>query len=430
MTPNHLHHHHHRLISLTKLLASHVNHSRHHKALHLFRRLLSDPTLSLDPFVYPLALKSLSFLHLHPLLSLSLSLQSHLTKLGLLSNPFISSSLLKCLPLHFAQQLFDELPHKNVVVHNTMISILALDNISAALRLLDFLPVPPTASSFNPILSRLPPAESLRFYHRAMSPSGVRPTLVTLLALLRAVSGGAEVSRLVDEVFGFAVRRSMDLNAQLHSGIIDAYGRCGDLGNACRVFDWGGGERDVVVWSSLLSAYAINGRVEDAINVFERMAGREGIRPDGVAFLGVFKACSHAGWADAAREYFRRMREDYGVVPSAEHYACLVDVLGRAGRLREAYEVIKGMPMGRASAKAWGALLGACRKHGEVGLAEVAGRVLFEIEPENSRNYVALASVYAGAGRFAEAEGVRREMVERGMKRTPGSSWVVSQKNL
>ncbi|KAK1288135.1 putative pentatricopeptide repeat-containing protein [Acorus calamus] len=279
-----------------------------------------------------------------------------------------------------------------------MISILALDNIPAALRLLDSLPVPPTASSFNPILSALPPAESLRFHRPAMSPSGVRPTLVTLLALIRVISGGAEVSRLVDEVFGFTVRRSMDLNAQLHSGVIDEYGRCGDLGNARRVFDWGGGERDVVVWSSLLSAYAINGRAKDALHVFERMAGEEGIRPDGVTFLGVFKACSHAGWADAAPEYFRRMREDYGVAPSAEHYACLIDVLERVGRLCEAYE------------------------HGEVGLAEVAGRVLFEIEPENSRNYVALASVYAGAGRFAEAEGVRREMVERGMKRTPGSS--------
>ncbi|KAK1288140.1 putative pentatricopeptide repeat-containing protein [Acorus calamus] len=353
MTPNH---HHHRLISLTKLLASHVNHSRHHKALHLFRRLLSDPNLSLDPFVYPLALKSLSFLHLHPLLSLSL--QSHLTKLGLLSYPFISSSLLKCLPLHNAQQLFDELPHKN----------------------------------------------SLRFYRRAMSPSGVRPTLITLLALLRAISGGAEVLRLVDEVLGFAVRRSMDLNAQLHSGIIDAYGRCGDLGNVRRVFDWGDGERDVMVWSSLLSAYAINGCTKDALHVFEQMAGEEGIRPDGVAFLGVFKAT----WG--------------GRTP-------LASILGGCERIT-AYEVIKRMPMGRASAKAWGALLGACQKHGEVGLAEVAGRVLFEIEPENSRNYIRLASIYAGAGRFAEAEGVCREMVERGMKRTPGSSWVVSQKNL
>ncbi|TYI94600.1 hypothetical protein E1A91_D02G216100v1 [Gossypium mustelinum] len=181
-------------------------------------------------------------------------------------------------------------------------------------------------------------------------------------------------------------------------------------------------ERDVVAWSSLISAYALHGEARAALEVFKQMELAK-VRPDDITFLGVLKACSHAGLADEALGYFDRMRINYKVEASADHYSCLVDALSRAGRLYEAYKVIKEITM-KPTAKTWGALLGACRTYGEVELAEIAGRALFEIEPSNAANYVLLAKIYASVGRYEEAERMRMEMKERGVKVAPGSSWI------
>ncbi|KAF9604296.1 hypothetical protein IFM89_005622 [Coptis chinensis] len=141
------------------------------------------------------------------------------------------------------------------------------------------------------------------------------------------------------------------------------------------------------------------------------------VRSDGIAFLGVLKAWSHAGLADEALKYFGQM-QIYGVEPRSEQCACLVDALSRSGRLREAYKVIKEMPI-KATATAWGAHLGGCRNGEE---AELAANILFELEPNNMVNYVLLASIYAGVGRFAEADRVRKKMMERFVKTLHGES--------
>lgn len=244
-----------------------------------------------------------------------------------------------------------------------------------------------------------------------------------MLALQPACVGVAALN-LVKEIHGFSIRNSIYPHPHLSSGLVESYGRCGSLTNARRVFDEML-ERDVVTWSTMVSAYALHGEADAAMSVFKQMESAK-IRPDGVAFLGVLKACSHAGLADEALKFFELMQSNYGAEVTRDHYSCLVDVLSRAGRLHDAYEVIRGMPM-EASAKAWGALLGACRNYGEVGLAEIAGRVLFEIEPENAGNFVLLSSIYASAGKFEEAERVRTEMKERCVRRMPGSSWVIDR---
>ncbi|XP_057431939.1 putative pentatricopeptide repeat-containing protein At1g03510 [Lotus japonicus] len=251
----------------------------------------------------------------------------------------------------------------------------------------------------------------------------LRPRLITLLALLPACVNVAALN-LIKEIHGYGIRNDIDPHPQLGSGLIEAYGRCGCLVNSCNVFSkMRDMDKDVVAWSSLISAYALHGEAKAALETFKEME-MAGVKPDGITFLGVLKACSHAGFADDALCYFTRMQRDYGVEASSDHYSCLVDVLSRAGRLHEAYEVIRGMPV-KVTAKAWGALLGACRNFGELGLAEIAGKALAEVEPENAANYVLLAKMYASVGRQEEAERLRREMRERGVKSTTGSSWVV-----
>ncbi|KAL3509501.1 hypothetical protein ACH5RR_028902 [Cinchona calisaya] len=418
-----------RLLSYTKLLASHVNNGRHHKALTLFHQIHSSLSLCLDPFVFPLALKACSSLHCP---AMGTSIHSLTYKWSFISNPFVASALVdmygKCISISSARQLFDEIPERNAVVWNSMISLYAhCNDMDNALELFKVMDVMPSVSSFNSIIAGLLEMEDGFFkaiaFYRRMLEMGLMPNLITVLALLRACLGIAALS-LIREIHGYSIRNEIEPNLHLRSGLVEAYGRCGCLRNADVVFQQMR-ERDAVAWSSLISAYALQGEARIALKIFAQME-LANVKPDGITFLAVLKACSHAGLADEARMYFTRIQNRYGVEANSDHYACLVDVLSRAGRLHEAYEVIKGMPV-QVTVKAWGAFLGACRTYGEVKLGEIAGRALLEMEPDNPANYVILARLYANSGRSTEAENVRREMKARGLRASPGSSWTIHQ---
>ncbi|KAM7271732.1 hypothetical protein ACFE04_030946 [Oxalis oulophora] len=418
-----------RLLSVTKQLTSHVKNGHHNKALSLFHQLQSSPNLTLDPFVFSLTLKSCTVLT-HS--QLGVSIHCHSLKSSFLQNPFISSSLIdmygKCVSISLARKLFDETTVRNVVVWNAMISLYVNNgDVGIALNLFGDMDVEKNESTFNSIIAGLGRVEEGTFkaisVYRRMVELRLRPNLITLLALLPACVVLAELN-LIKEIHGYGVRNDIDPHPQLRSGLVEAYGRCGSLVYASSVFN-GMKERDVVAWSSLISAYAVHGEAKRALGIFKEMENAK-VRPDVITFLSVLKACSHAGSADEALYYFSRMRTKYDIQPDSDNYSCLIDVLSRAGRLHEACEVIREMPM-KATAKAWGALLGACRTYGEVEIAEFAARELFKIEPENPANFVLMARIYASVGRHEEAEELRQEMKERGVKASPGSSWVVHQ---
>ncbi|XP_061339064.1 putative pentatricopeptide repeat-containing protein At1g03510 [Gastrolobium bilobum] len=416
-----------RLLSFTKLISSHINQARHDQALAVFHHMQSSLAMSLDPHVFSLILKSCTAIN-RP--QLGTSIHAHVSKSSFLSNPFVASALVdlygKCISVSSARQLFDEITERNVVVWNAMISLYAHSHeVASALQLFQVMDTMPNESTFNSVIAGLAGLDDGSFkaiaFYRKMLELGLKPRLITLLALLPASVGVAALN-LIKEIHGYAMRNGIDTHPQLSSGLVEAYGRCGCLIHSHTVF-WRMKEKDVVAWSSLISAYALHGEARTALEIFRQMELAE-VRPDGITFLGVLKACSHAGLADEALYYFTRMHKGYGVEPNSDHYSCLVDVLSRAGRLHEAYEVIKEMPV-KVTAKAWGALLGACRNFGELKLAEIAGRALSEVEPDNAANYVLLAKMYASVGRQEEAEKIRGEMKERGVKATTGSSWVV-----
>ncbi|CAN4117499.1 unnamed protein product [Withania somnifera] len=423
-----------RLLSYTRLLTSHVNQGQHHQALSLFHHIHSTLSHSLDPYAFPLALKSCAALN-YP--QLGATIHAHTYKSCFITNPFVTCALIdmygKCLLVEYARLLFDECPEttRTIVVWNSMISVyLRCKDVGKALELFRAMDVRPNVSSFNAVIAGLVEIEenvgtsSSILWYREMVRMGLRPNLITVLALLRACVGVSDVN-LIEQIHGYSIRNEIDPDVQLRSGLIEGYGRCGCLHKARFVF-CSMREKDVVAWSSLISVYAFNGQARTAFEVFEQME-KANVKPDGITFLGVLKACSHAGLADEAQMYFSRMRVRYGFEANSDHYACLIDVLSRAGRLHQAYDVIRKMPV-KVTAKAWGALLASCRTYGEVELAEIAGRALFEVEPENPANFVILARIYASNGRFEEAEGIRREMIKRGMKTAPGSSsWVVHQ---
>ncbi|OEL31020.1 putative pentatricopeptide repeat-containing protein [Dichanthelium oligosanthes] len=395
---------------------------------------LPPPTDPSFTHVFPLAIKSATALRVP---CAAASFHALAAKCGLLSSPFFSSALIASYGAGAgashepARRLFDELPARNAVVWSAMISVhVRSGDIEAAASALDAMDVAPTASCFNTVIaavaeSREHPARAIEVY-RHMRRVGVAPSFITLLALVPACTAMGALTA-IKEVHGFAVRHGMSARSHIGSSLIEAYGRCGSLAGAQRVFDQVQ-DRDVVVWSSLVSAYAFHGRADVAMSLLRHMKDQDDIRPDSIMFLSLLAACAHSGHADDALKYFDVLTKRYGVEACRDHYSCLVDVLGRAGRLHQAYELIQTMPV-KVTAKAWGALLAGCRKYGEVSLAEAAGRALFEIEPDNAGNFVSLANIYSGRGMHEDAERVRREMEQRGVQRLPGSSWMIHHKS-
>lgn len=182
--------------------------------------------------------------------------------------------------------------------------------------------------------------------------------------------------------------------------------------------------RNVVSWNSMISGLAMNGHGNIGVNMFKEMK-RQGIQPNDVTFIAVIGCCTHAGLVQRGRELFDLMIKEHHIKPRLEHYGCMVDLLGRYGHVKEAFELIRSMPM-RPSAAIWGALLSACRIHGDLEIAEHAAKELVSLEPWNSGNYVLLSNIYAEAGRWDDVENIRVSMKDKYVQKAPGQSMLES----
>ncbi|KAK1294541.1 Pentatricopeptide repeat-containing protein [Acorus calamus] len=205
------------------------------------------------------------------------------------------------------------------------------------------------------------------------------------------------------------------------NALVNMYAKCGSVEDAGVAFSEIP-ERGVVSWSAMIGGLAQHGRGEEALEVFREML-EEGVAPNHITLTSVLCACNHAGLVSEAEECFDTMERRFAIERTGEHYACMVDVLGRAGRLDEAVRLIETMPF-EANSAVWGALLGAARIHKDPALANRAAERLLSLEPEKSGTHVLLANVYASAGMWGDVARVRRAMRECGVKKEPGMSWV------
>ncbi|CAN0887679.1 Pentatricopeptide repeat-containing protein At2g34400 [Linum grandiflorum] len=199
------------------------------------------------------------------------------------------------------------------------------------------------------------------------------------------------------------------------------YAKCGQLDCARKVFDEIP-QRDLVSWNSMISGYAQMGSARKAMRLFLDMRDL-GIDPNEITFVAVLSACVHGGLVDEGRQLFEMMKPSFGVVPTIEHFSCMVDLLARAGLLHEAWEFIEKMP-GKPDEIVLGALLAACRKKKNEDVSERVIKLLLEVEPSNSGNYVISSKIYADMRRWEESANVRVLMRERGVTKTPGCSWI------
>ncbi|KAJ0236706.1 Pentatricopeptide repeat-containing protein [Hirschfeldia incana] len=261
------------------------------------------------------------------------------------------------------------------------------------------------------------------FMYYDMRYSGVVPDQYTFSSVFRACSALASLEHGM-RVHAVLVKSCLTLNIRVNGALVDMYFKCSSVSDGYRAFDLFL-DRNVVTWTSLMSGFGYHGRVTEVLRCFEKMK-REGCRPNSVTFLVVLTACSHGGLVEEGRECFESMKRDYGMKPVGQHYAAMVDILGRAGRLQEAYEFVMKSPCKR-HAPVWGSLLGACRNHGNVELLELAATKYFELDPTNGGNYVVCANGYASCGLLDAASKVRKRMESAGVKKDPGYSQIELQ---
>ncbi|XP_022145703.1 pentatricopeptide repeat-containing protein At2g37310 [Momordica charantia] len=329
----------------------------------------------------------------------------------------------KCGSLDYARELFEEMPEKDEVTYGSMISgYMVHGSVNQAMDLFQELKKP-ALSTWNAVISGLVQnnqQDGVLDIFRAMQSHGCRPNAVTLASVLPVFSHFSTLKG-GKEIHAYAVRNGYNGNIYVATAIIDSYAKSGYLHGAWQVFDLVKG-RSLIIWTAIISAYAAHGDANVALSLFYEML-RNGIQPDPVTFTSVLVACAHSGELDEAWKIFNIMLPEYGIQPLVEHYACMVGVLSRAGKLSDAVDFISKMPI-EPSAKVWGALLNGASVAGDVELGKYVFDRLLEIEPENTGTYIIMANLYSQSGRWKEADKVRDLMKEVGLRKIPGSSWI------
>ncbi|TQD84087.1 hypothetical protein C1H46_030356 [Malus baccata] len=327
---------------------------------------------------------------------LGLTRQVHVQVLvtGFLSNVVLSSSVVdayaKCGEMGDARKVFDSMPVKDVLVWTTLVSGNGLGH------------------------------EALALFTEMMMYQ-VRPDQFTFSSCLCACASIASLKH-GKQVHASLIRSNFRPNTIVVSSLIDMYSKCGDLGAGRCVFKLMGDKQDTVLWNTLISALAQHGNGIEAMGMFEEMV-RSGVKPDRTTFVVILNACSHSGLVQEGLSFFQAMTSDHGIVPDQEHYACLVDLLGRAGHFDELINQLKNMPC-KAGDQVWNALLGVSRIHGNTELGRKVAEHLIELEPQSSGAYVLLSSIYAKHGKWELVEKVRQLMDERQVRKERALSWI------
>ncbi len=314
-------------------------------------------------------------------------------------NEYLKTKLLilymKSGDLGTAHVLFDNLREKNLVSWNAMIAGYVQKGLEEV---------------------------GLNLYYK-MRQTGFIPDQYTFASVFRVCATLATLEH-GKQAHAVLIKCQIRENVVVNSALMDMYFKCSSLSDGHQVFDRSL-NRNVIMWTALISGYGQHGKVVEVLESFHRMK-TEGFKPNHVTFLAVLSACSHEGLVDEGWAYFSSMIKDYGIQPRGKHYAAMVDLFGRAGRLQEAYEFVLNSPCKEHSV-IWGALLGACRVHGDMDLVKLASNKYFELEPKNPGKYVVLSNAYATSGFWDNVAQVRAVMRESGIIKEPGCSRIEVQ---
>ncbi|CAN4120825.1 unnamed protein product [Withania somnifera] len=385
---------------------------------------MMEGTICPDEYTYPSVIRSCGgILHI----DLGEQLHSHVWRFGLNSSNVIANSLLdmyvKCDRMRHARNVFDEMSERDVISWNSLIcGHVKLREVKKARALFDEMPKKSIVSWTAMITGYTKTGcygDALEVFRR-MQMVGMKPDWISLVSVLPACAqlGALELGKWIHfyaEKYGY-LRKTSVCNA-----LMEMYAKCGSVHQAWQLFNEMS-ERDVISWSTMIGGLANHGRAPEALKLFHEMQ-TSGVEPNEITFVGLLCACAHAGLCDDGLRYFDSMKNDYSIDPGIEHYGCLVDLLGRTGRLERALAIIKSMPVKPDSA-IWGSLLSSCRTHRNLEIAVIAMEHLLELEPEDTGNYILLANIYADLGKWDGVSRMRKLIRSKSMKKTPGCSLI------
>ncbi|KHN23429.1 Pentatricopeptide repeat-containing protein [Glycine soja] len=323
-----------------------------------------------------------------------------------------------------AREVFEMMPERNCFVWSSMIhGYFKKGNVTEAAAVFDWVPVR-NLEIWNSMIAGYVQngfGEKALLAFEGMGAEGFEPDEFTVVSVLSACAqlGHLDVGKQIHHMIE---HKGIVVNPFVLSGLVDMYAKCGDLVNARLVFE-GFTEKNIFCWNAMISGFAINGKCSEVLEFFGRME-ESNIRPDGITFLTVLSACAHRGLVTEALEVISKM-EGYRIEIGIKHYGCMVDLLGRAGRLKDAYELIVRMPM-KPNDTVLGAMLGACRIHSDMNMAEQVMKLICE-EPVTgaSSHNVLLSNIYAASEKWEKAERMKRITVDGGSQRIPGCSSII-----
>ncbi|KAL9324242.1 hypothetical protein ACSQ67_009099 [Phaseolus vulgaris] len=409
----------------TAIITAYAAHPANHPSvLILFRHMLRSQSTRPNQFIFPHALKAC------PDSCAVDSLHAQIVKSGFLHYPVVQTALVDSYSkvsggLRNAKKVFDEMSERNVVSFTAMVSGFArVGDVESAVRVFDEMPerdVP----SWNALIAGCTQngafSQGIELFRRMVWECN-RPNGVTVVCALSAC-GHTGMLQLGRWIHGYVSKNGFVLDSFVSNALVDMYGKCGSLGKARKVFGMNP-KKGLTSWNSMINCFALHGQSDSAIAIFEQMVGcGGGVRPDEITFIGLLNACTHGGLVDQGYRYFEMMGREYGIEPRIEHYGCLIDLLGRAGRFDEAMEVVNCMSM-EPDEVVWGSLLNGCKVHGRSDLAEFAAKKLVEIDPHNGGYGIMLANVYGELGQWDEVRNLWRTLKQQKSYKIPGCSWI------
>ncbi|XP_057736995.1 pentatricopeptide repeat-containing protein At2g20540 [Arachis stenosperma] len=419
------------VFSYNAIIRALTHNQEHYLAITVFKRILmreeriSDKVpISPNEFTFPFVIKSCSVLSLR---CLGEEIHGQVWKFGLKSNSVTENALIdmytKFGDLRNAHKVFEEMTEPDAVSWNGLIFGYArLGQMESARVLFDEMPCR-TIVSWTAMISGYCGigcyGDALDIFRR-MQMVGIEADEISVITVLPACAhlGALEVGKWIHMYSG---KNGFLQKTGICNALVEMYAKCGCIDEAMSLFDQMV-EKDVISWSTMIGGLANHGKAHASIELFRKMQKAQ-VTPNGITFLGVLSACTHAGFWNEGLKYFDVMRLEYHIAPEIEHYGCLVDLLGRSGQLEQALDAISKMPM-KPDSRIWNSLLSSCRIHRNLEIAVVAMEQLLELEPEESGNYVLLANIYAELGKWEGVSNVRKLIRSKGIKKTPGCSMI------
>ncbi|KAJ8616734.1 hypothetical protein MRB53_036106 [Persea americana] len=436
------------------IIRAHANSPTPENALLLFHQMLYSPVLP-DKYTFPFVTKACSLLHA---IEEGQQIHARVLKAGLCTDVYIGNTLIHmyaslgyteqafclfdrmiqkdviswnaiisgCMEqglMEDARRLFDEMPERNVESWNFMITwCIDCGLVDDARSLFDRMPCKDVVS-WNAMITGYMRAsrftEALRLA-QDMQLAKVKPDNFTLVNVLSACARVGALSQ-GEWVHAYINKNGIEISGFIATALVDMYCKCGNLEKALQVFS-NTKKKDITTWNSMIGGFSTHGNGEYALRFFSEMSA-DGFAPNEITFISVLSACSHAGLLNEGRRVFNLMTQVHEIEPAVEHYGCMVDLLGRARLFEEAEDLVNSS-LCKDKPVVWESLLGACRSHGNVELAERVARRLVELDPNDSACYILLSNIYASMRRWDDVREVRGRMRTQKVKKEPGCSMI------